>query len=112
MTKQLYVVRRPFRTGGEFFGIGTILEDLSTIKRGRLKLTEGKIIPLPREKEEIIKLHHYFKGKFGVDLVGILNARISKGSESAEPTTPKDNTPPPGTPEAKPLSGKASAPKK
>jgi len=81
---ELYVIRRPFKSAGEFYAVGTILDDLSPIKLSKVKLNEGKIQILPKDEKQLENLCDYYKTKLGVDLAANLAERVSKGSNSAE----------------------------
>lgn len=95
---QLYVVRRTFKAGGKLYRIGSIVEDLNKVHRARLRLREGKLIPLPKDKKDLERLHYYFKEKAGVDLLDQLAARASKGSSIAATNLKAAPPPqPPGT---------------
>ena len=106
---QLYVVRRTFKTNGEIFVQGTILDDVSDIKLARTKIREGKIVPLPSDESKLAKYVDYFQAKVGVDLKAGIQSKASKGLKKPEPAKPKVITPTPGTTTksvVKPLSGK------
>jgi hypothetical protein len=114
MPETKYIVRRSFKTQGEFYPVGTILTDISDIKLSKIKLNEGKIVLLPQEEDKRKAYTDYFLGKTGVDLEEKLSVRASKGSKIPEAEVPKKIIPPhPGTtapkiikPVIKPLSGK------
>lgn len=95
----LYVVRTPFKAGGDFYQPGLLLseEDLLAIKLVKIRLNEKKIIPLPTTKEEMVNLCDYMEVRMGVNLREKLAERVSKGSGSAEPQKTNASTPPPGT---------------
>lgn len=109
----LYVVRTPFKAGGNFYEAGLLLteEALFEIKLAKIRLNERKIIPIPTEKDQLINLCDYFEIRMGVDLRAKIAREASKGSDSAEPKKPSASANPttPGTSEKpKPLSqGKA-----
>lgn len=105
----LYVVKRPFRSNGKWFHVGDILEDLGVVKLGKIKVSEGKLVRIPKDKESLNHFIDYFKARTGIDLAERLAERVSKGSRSAEPVKPDANaTPQPGTPDDPP---KDEAPK-
>lgn len=95
----LYVVRRPFKTRGVFYAVGTLLDDLQPIKYAQIKINEKKIIPIPEDPAALGRLCEYFRVRLGIDLEGLLAEGVSKGSESAEQKEPVVNIPTtPGTP--------------
>lgn len=115
---QIYIVARPFRSMGRFFAVGTIIEDLSEVKLGKIKMKERKIIPVPDDDTEYAKLKDYLEHRRGVDLEQILDdyeatSEEEDANEPKEPVTPPeapsvaepsakaDSTPPPGTPDPK-----------
>lgn len=118
---QIYIVARPFRSMGRFFAVGTIIEDLSEVKLGKIKMKERKIIPVPDDDVEYAKLKDYLEHRRGVDLEQILDDYEATSGEEvtqepkepkepvtppeapsvAEPSAKADSTPPPGTPDPK-----------
>ncbi|MMZ45266.1 hypothetical protein D3C76_169800 [compost metagenome] len=109
MSDPLYIVRRPFRSKGRFFNAGDLIYDLyEEVKLPKIKLSEKKIVLVPKEGYEREALKGYFEHRRGMDLEAILEEGASKGSRVAEPqdTGTKATNPTPGTPEVK-----AEAPK-
>jgi len=96
---ELYVVKRPFRSKGQFFATGDFIEDLlDEVKYGKIKLTEGKIARVPEEGPERDGLIAWFKQRKGFDLAQALQDRASEGSKIAESKEPSAKaTPQPGT---------------
>ena len=39
-----YVVKKPFKSMGKFYSVGSIIEDPTAIKRFKSKVNEGKIV--------------------------------------------------------------------
>ncbi|MNU72328.1 hypothetical protein D3C71_617840 [compost metagenome] len=125
---QIYIVARPFRSMGRFFAVGTIIEDLSEVKLGRIKMKERKIIPVPDDDNEYTKLKDYLAHRRGVDLEQILDDYDATSAEEeadepkepvttpeapsvAEPSAKADSTPPPGTPDPEVEPAAPEAPK-
>lgn len=108
MAKKLYLVKQTFKAGGKLFEAGSLIEDLSEIKLFKIRLNEGKLIPLPSEGKELDNLDHFFRERYGLDLKTKIKARASKGSNVAEPVVQKAiATPTTGTPKRPaPVSGK------
>ena len=66
---KVYITRHPFRSYGDYYDYGSVVEDLDKIKRGRLKVQEGKLIPLDLMDEEAgQEITNYFQTKVGVDI--------------------------------------------
>lgn len=97
MSKQLYVVRRPFRSGTQLLKAGTVIADISEVKLAKIRLNERNLVELPSDEKELEALKYFVRVKYGGDLDAELAALDSKGSEVAEPEAPKQVTPPPGT---------------
>jgi hypothetical protein len=98
--KKFYVVRRSFRSVGNFYETGTILtdEDLKEIRYAKIKISEGKIKRWPESDVDQDNMIAYFRDRLGVDdLEERVAARASEGSDGAEPDNQKDDTTPPGT---------------
>lgn len=94
---QLYLVKTTFKAGGKVFMAGSLLEDLSEVRLFKVRMNEGKLIPLP-EGSDLDNLSHFFKDKYGIDLKEQVAAkRASKGSNSAEQKNHEASNPPPGT---------------
>lgn len=98
MSKPLYVVRRAFKSYGELYLPGTLLESLEGIKLARSKLNERKIVRLPENEHHLSALCTYFQERMGIDLHSGLQAGVSKGSIVAEPVIASASAPTtPGT---------------
>jgi len=109
----LYVVKRAFRSRERYFAVGTFIEDLQTVvKRGKIKISEGKIVRVPDEGPEREALFTYFETRKGIDLRSRFAERVSKGSTPAEPAAKGTDTTPTGTPTPEaPAASIPSAPK-
>ncbi|MNO66692.1 hypothetical protein D3C76_574880 [compost metagenome] len=96
---QLYVVRRSFRSVGNFYQAGTILtdEDLKEIRYAKIKISEGKIRRWPTEELDQQNMIDYFKHRLGIDLEEKFEARASEGSDVAESDLQDNEPTPPGT---------------
>jgi outer membrane biosynthesis protein TonB len=114
--KGLYVVRETFKIGTRLFKAGTLLseEDLHGIRLWKIRLNEKKVVPVPENKKDYLKLKDFFQLRYNFDLSERLRERASKGSESAEPKTKVEDKPTPGTPKTsekpKPLSKSQAKP--
>lgn len=95
---QVYLVKVTFKAGGKVFLAGDLLEDLSEVRLFKVRMNEGKLVPLPQGKD-LENLAHFFKEKYAIDLNARIAERASKGSKIAEVTNPNVNViPPTGTP--------------
>ena len=63
----MFVVKRPFKSMGKFYGVGFIIEDPTTIKRFKSKVNEGKIIVVT--KDNLQSVAAYIKARSGVDIL-------------------------------------------
>lgn len=92
-TKGLYVVVEPFKVGAAYFEAGKTLstEELSSIRLYKIKLNEGKIVPLSSLSKD--KFNYYSERarlRWGTDFKANVAKRVSKGSDSAVTSnTPK-----------------------
>lgn len=92
-TKGLYVVVEPFKVGAAYFEAGKTLstEELSSIRLYKIKLNEGKIVPLSSLSKD--KFNYYSERarlRWGTDFKANVAKRVSKGSDSAATSnTPK-----------------------
>lgn len=103
---QLYLVKTTFKAGGVVFLAGDLVEeqDLAGIRLVKIRLNEGKLIPLPEEGQVLDTMTLFFEQRYGIDLKARIADRASKGSDSAETKDPDVNViPPTGTPEAPPV---------
>ena len=62
----MYVVKRPFKSFGKFYAVGTVITDPTAIKRFNGKVAEGKIVNVTEQTYD--SAAKYFKSKFFVDL--------------------------------------------
>lgn len=62
----MYVVKRPFKSLGKYYAVGTVIADPTAIKRFNGKLAEGKIVNVTEQTYD--SAAKYFKEKFFVDL--------------------------------------------
>lgn len=100
MSKQLYLVKTTFKAGGIVYLAGSLVEDLSEIRLFKVRMNEGKLVPLP-EGKDLENLAYFFKEKYAIDLKARVEERVSKGSEIAATAKPSVNViPPTGTPAA------------
>lgn len=98
--QQFYVVRRSFRSVGNFYEAGTILndKDLSEIRYAKIKIGEGKIKRWPESDVDQDNMIAYFADRLGVDdLEERIAAKASEGSDVAAPDNQENDTTPPGT---------------
>ena len=63
----MYVVKKPFKSMGKFYGIGSIIVDPTVIKRFKSKVNEGKIIVVTEDNLQTIAA--YIKARSGVDIL-------------------------------------------
>lgn len=64
----LYVVRRGFKSVGQHWPVGTLLEGTEGIKLWKVKVSERQIIPLPNDKVKLLQLCEVMEKKYSVDL--------------------------------------------
>lgn len=62
-----FVVKKPFKSLGKFYGIGSIIEEPTAIKRFKSKVNEGKIIAVT--KDNLQSVAAYIKARSGVDIL-------------------------------------------
>lgn len=67
---------------------GDLIEDLSAIRLFKVRLNEGKLIPLPKEGKVLDDMSMFFELRYGIDLKARIAERASKGSSSAENPNP------------------------
>jgi len=82
----MYVVKKPFKSMGKFYGVGSIIEDPTAIKRFKSKVNEGKIIVVTKDNLQTVAA--YIKARSNVDILPKFIK--SKGTEpelSKEPET-------------------------
>ena len=79
----MYVVKRPFKSFGKFYAVGTVIADPTAIKRFNGKVAEGKIVNVTEQTYE--SAAKYFKEKFFVDLPP-LTLNSEKADDNQEKT--------------------------
>lgn len=62
----MFVVKRPFKSFGKTYTVGSVLTEPAGIKRFKGKLAEGKIIKVTEQTYDTTAA--YFKAKYGVIL--------------------------------------------
>ena len=106
----MYVVKKPFKSMGKFYGVGSIIEDPTAIKRFKSKVNEGKIIMVT--KDNLQSVASYIKARSGVDILPELTKTepiVDKLPEEPKPEEPKPEEPKPEEP--KPEEPKPEEPK-
>lgn len=63
----MYVVKRPFRNFGKMLVAGTVIQDPATVKRFKVRLSEGNILEVTEANKK--SYAEYFKLKYGVDIL-------------------------------------------
>lgn len=63
----MFVVRKPFKSMGKFYGVGSIIEDPTAIKRFKSKINEGKVIVVSKDNLQTVAA--YIKAKSNVDIL-------------------------------------------
>jgi hypothetical protein len=63
----MYVVKKPFKSMGKFYGVGSIIEDPTAIKRFKSKVNEGKVIVVSEDNLQTVAA--YIKARSGVDIL-------------------------------------------
>ena len=91
-----FVVKKPFKSMGKFYGVGSIIEDPTAIKRFKSKVTEGKIIAVTEDNLQSVAA--YIKARSGVDILPgftkteTIDGRLPKESKPKE-SKPKESKP-------------------
>jgi hypothetical protein len=86
----MYVVKKPFKSMGKFYGVGSIIEDPTAIKRFKSKVNEGKVIVVSEDNLQTVAA--YIKARSNVDIL----PRFTK--TKPKPDEPKPNEPKPDEP--------------
>ena len=63
----MYVVKKPFKSMGKFYGVGSIIEDPTAVKRFKSKVNEGKVIVVSEDNLQTVAA--YIKARSGVDIL-------------------------------------------
>jgi len=63
----MYVVKKPFKSMGKFYGVGSIIEDPTIIKRFKSKVNEGKVIKVSDDNLQTVAA--YIKARSGVNIL-------------------------------------------
>ena len=63
----MYVVKKPFKSMGKFYGVGSIIEDPTAIKRFKSKVNEGKVIKVSDDNLQTVAA--YIKARSNVDIL-------------------------------------------
>ena len=63
----MYVVKKPFKSMGKFYGVGSIIEDPTAIKRFKSKVNEGKVIVVSEDNLQTVAA--YIKARSNVDIL-------------------------------------------
>lgn len=97
---QAYLAVRAFKAGGEFHPVGTIFQDVTTVKLHKIRIQDRILRAIPSEdSKEYDVLADFLRERYALDLTEIIAADASKGTDVAEPEDPSASavTPPPGT---------------
>jgi hypothetical protein len=86
----MYIVKKPFKSMGKFYGVGSIIEDPTAIKRFKSKVNEGKVIVVSEDNLQTVAA--YIKARSNVDIL----PRFTK--TKPKPDEPKPNEPKPDEP--------------
>jgi len=99
-----FVVKKPFKSLGKFYGIGSIIEEPTAIKRFKSKVNEGKVIVVTEDNLQSVAA--YIKARSGVDILPgftkteTIDVRLPK---DPKPDKPKPNEPKPNEPKPEEL---------
>jgi hypothetical protein len=63
----MYIVKKPFKSMGKFYGVGSTIIDPTVIKRFKSKVNEGKIIVVTEDNLQTVAA--YIKARSGVDIL-------------------------------------------
>lgn len=75
----IYLVRRPFKSNGKFFGVGKVFTGPNTVKFIKSKVSEGRIIIVTLDNYK--ELAGFFKLKFNVDIIKDLEKALGINKE-------------------------------
>jgi hypothetical protein len=90
---------RSFKAGGVLYEAGSLIASIEQIKLGKIRLNEGKIVPLPAEDDpKFHQLQDYFQQRYNHDLTEELAKHTKKAPVAAEPHKTVVSHPTPGTP--------------
>ncbi|NLI59424.1 MAG: hypothetical protein GX387_13130 [Clostridium sp.] len=100
----MYVVKKPFKSMGKFYGVGSIIVDPTAIKRFKSKVNEGKVIVVTEDNLQSVAA--YIKARSGVDILPgftkteTIDVRLPKDPkpDKPKPNEPKPNEPKPNEP--------------
>ena len=79
----MYVVKKPFKSMGKFYGVGSIIEDPTAIKRFKSKVNEGKVIVVSEDNLQTVAA--YIKARSNVDIL----QKFAKPTETKLDQEPK-----------------------
>ena len=82
----MYVVKKPFKSMGKFYGVGSIIKDPTAIKRFKSKVNEGKIIVVSDDNLQAVAA--YIKARSNVDIL----PKFTKPTETKLDQEPKHVT--------------------
>ena len=100
----MFVVRKPFKSLGKFYSVGSVIEDPTAIKRFKSKVNEGKVIVVTEDNLQSVAA--YIKARSGVDILPgftkteTIDVRLPK---DPKPDKPKPNEPKPNEPKPEEL---------
>jgi hypothetical protein len=63
----MYVVKKSFKSMGKFYGVGSIIEDPTAIKRFKSKVNEGKVIVVSDDNLQTVAA--YIKARSNADIL-------------------------------------------
>lgn len=86
-----FVVKKPFKSMGKFYDVGSIIEDPTAIKRFKSKVNEGKIVVVT--KDNLQSVAAYIKARSGVDILPGFTK--TEPIDDRLPEKPKPNEPKP-----------------
>ena len=80
----MYVVKKPFKSMGKFYGVVSIIEDPTAIKRFKSKVNEGKVIVVSEDNLQTVAA--YIKARSNVDILPrFTKSKDTKPELSKEP---------------------------
>ncbi len=94
-----FVVKKPFKSLGKFYSVGSVIEDPTAIKRFKSKVNEGKVIVVTEDNLQSVAA--YIKARSGVDILpGFTKTEPmdDRLSEEPKPEKPKPEEPKPEEP--------------
>lgn len=73
---KIYIVRKPFKNGGEYYPVGSVITDPTGIRLFKLKVNDDKVMTVT--EQNLDRVIHFFKERFALDVENDLKEGLSK----------------------------------